>query len=273
VDKIEYFNQDNKTEYFYPLINDLIIKQLSIIFLVAIYNFLSQYLNYQIFNNSIQNLPIIIQFLLALFILDFAIYCKHRFVHKYIWSFHAVHHSAQKISWITGLKFHPLDSFVMGCIDFIILYFLGFSGEVFLYAMVIKSYYNIFCHTNMCLDFPKPFKYIFGSPNFHRWHHATDPEAYNKNFSVIFSCIDYVMGTYYLPDNKLPLKYGSCIKALDDIDNKTIWSELWYPIGRQLKKLKKFINKNHTIKKHSPLDNSNVFHKIDEDENITQDGL
>ncbi len=88
---------------------------------------------------------------------------------------------------------------------------------------------NYFVHSNIVLDYPKPWKYIFVSPNMHRWHHALEPEAHNKNYCVVFAFVDYLLGTYYVPDNALPKGYGSNRAELDDIERKTILSELTIP--------------------------------------------
>ena len=46
---------------------------------------------------------------------------------------------------------------------------------------------------------------------------------------MIFAFIDYLLGTYYVPDNALPKAYGSGHVEMDDIANKNILKELWLP--------------------------------------------
>lgn len=249
VDKVSLFNTDSKCELFYPFIHMFLSGIFSYLIFKIIDFSLKPIFSPNFFKEPIQQLPFAIQVFVALFTLDICLYVRHRFTHTFLWSFHGVHHSAHKISWLTYLRVHPVDSLVMTLIQSSILYFIGFTAEVMAVAGSINGYWNIFVHSNIHLDFPKPFKYIFGSPNFHRWHHATDTEAHNTNYCIMFSCIDYVMGTYYCPDNRLPDKYGSSIKTLDDYQNTNIIKELLYPFVIEINKIKKrFKNKKNTAK-------------------------
>ncbi len=222
-------NKEFKCEAFYPLISSLITQPLVLFFIYAIMAFGVDDLPYQMFHDYIADVPIVLQVLLGLLVIDISVWIRHGFVHKYLWSFHAVHHSAEEISWMTTTRLHPLDQFVMSVMDFVVLYVIGFSAEGMTLALLIKNWNNMFVHSNIVLDYPKPWKYIFVSPNMHRWHHAKEKEAHDKNFCVVFAFVDYIMGTYYVPDNALPKAYGSDIPELDDVARKTILTELWQP--------------------------------------------
>lgn len=222
-------NREFKCEAFYPLISIGITGPLVFYGLTAFLSVGRDHLPFQIFADYVAGLPLLVQIFFGLLVVDIAVWIRHGFVHKYFWSFHAVHHSAEEVSWLTTRRLHPLDNFVMNLMNFAVLYVIGFSAEGMALAMVIKNVNNHFVHSNIVLDYPKPWKYIFVSPNMHRWHHALEPEAHDKNFCVVFAFIDYVLGTYYVPDNALPKGYGSNQTDLDDIGRKTILSELWIP--------------------------------------------
>jgi sterol desaturase/sphingolipid hydroxylase (fatty acid hydroxylase superfamily) len=222
-------NKEFKCEVFYPPILTLIAEPLVFYSIIAFLSVGRDHLPYQIFADYVVSLPLLVQIPFGLLVLDISVWIRHGFAHKYFWSFHAVHHSAEEVSWITAHRLHPLDYFVMGLINFAVLYVIGFSAEGMAAAMMIKNWNNYFVHSNIVLDYPKPWKYIFVSPNMHRWHLALEPEAHDKNFCVVFAFIDYVLGTYYVPDNALPKGYGSNQTELDDIERKTILSELWIP--------------------------------------------
>lgn len=224
------FNKEFKCEAFYPLIGIFIARPMTIVLIMALGKMgAGDHLPYQIFAHHITGLPLVIQVLLGLLVIDISLWIRHGFVHKFLWSFHAVHHSAKELSWLTTRRLHPLDSAVMGLIDFVILYLIGFSAEGMAIAMILKDWNNMFIHSNIVLDYPKPLKYIIVSPNMHRWHHATELEARDKNFCVFFAFVDYIMGTYYVPDNALPKNYGSDIPELDNIERKNVLTELLVP--------------------------------------------
>lgn len=54
----------------------------------------------------------------------------------------------------------------------------------------------------------KPLRRIFTTPQIHHWHHSSEQAVFDRNFAVSFSCIDYVMGTYYCPEDRWPEQYG-----------------------------------------------------------------
>ncbi len=224
-----FLNKEFKCEVFYPFIGILISQPLFVHLAIGLINAITGRLPYQIFAQQISSLPVIVQVFLALLVIDISLWIRHGFVHKFLWSFHAVHHSAAEIGWMTTHRLHPLDQMVMGLIDMIVLYVIGFDADGMAIAMVIKNLNNLFIHSNIVLDYPKPWKYIFVSPNMHRWHHATEKEAHDKNFCVVFAFVDYIMGTYYVPDNALPKAYGSADRDMDDIERKTILTELLLP--------------------------------------------
>jgi sterol desaturase/sphingolipid hydroxylase (fatty acid hydroxylase superfamily) len=223
------FNKEFKCEVFYPVIAILISQPITVYLGFSLIAMSAGGLPFQIFSAQIGSLPIVLQVLLGLLIIDISLWIRHGFVHKFLWSFHAVHHSAKELTFLTTRRLHPLDQIVMGLIDFAILYVIGFSAEGMVIALIIKDLNNLFVHSNIVLDYPKPLKYILVSPNMHRWHHATELEARDKNFCVVFAFVDYVMGTYYVPDNALPKVYGCDNPDLDDIERKNILTELWLP--------------------------------------------
>lgn len=231
-------NREARCEWFYPVISAVLSQPLYILIIFYAHAYFSQKVPYQVLDQGIESLPIVVQVLLALLVIDISLWIRHSFVHKYCWPFHAVHHSARELSWLTTKRLHPIDSLVMGVMDFVVLYFIGFSALGMAIALTIKNLNNMFVHSNIVLDYPKPWKYIFVSPNMHRWHHAVEKEAHDKNYCVVFAFVDYIMGTYYVPDNALPKAYGCGIPELDDVEHKSILQELWVPFkvtGQSLK--------------------------------------
>ena len=228
----KYLQSDNKVEIFYPLVEQLITNPLSL-FVTAYFTVtqLDGILPHQIFSTQIAGLPYWAQVLVGLFVIDFALYVRHRFVHHFCWPYHAIHHSAKHLTWVTKLRLHPIDSIVMGIINSIVLYVIGFDLETIITAQYFMNAWNFFVHTNIRLEFPSVLHYIIGSPHVHRWHHATEKEAINKNFTIMFCFIDVLFGTFYAPRGKLPESLG----IFDDgrVEMKdNIFSHLIYPFQR-----------------------------------------
>lgn len=193
---------------------------------------LQPHLPNQPFAATIEQWPFAVQVLVGLVALDFSLYIRHRFVHHFFWSFHTIHHSTREITWITWLKLHPLDAMVMGIINVSVLYILGFGGEAIAVSGLIMFHFNRFCHSNIALDYGFPLRYIFVSPNMHRWHHAADdPKAFNTNFCIVFAWIDLLFGTFYVPKDRLPEHYGVWNEDGEHVVGTGFWEMLTYPFA------------------------------------------
>jgi sterol desaturase/sphingolipid hydroxylase (fatty acid hydroxylase superfamily) len=53
-----------------------------------------------------------------------------------------------------------------------------------------------------------PLRYVFASPAFHRWHHTSEEEGLDKNFAGLFPFIDVIFGTFYMPVERQPQRFG-----------------------------------------------------------------
>ncbi|MBI3208471.1 MAG: sterol desaturase family protein [Candidatus Solibacter usitatus] len=154
------------------------------------------------------SLPFAIQFILILVVSDFTQYWVHRLFHVIpaLWRFHAIHHSADVMDWLAGSRLHLVDAVVTRAISYVPIYVLGFSeSAMFTYVawVVIQA---TFIHANVRWEFPwlRP---LLATPAFHHWHHSAAPEAVDKNFAVHLPALDWIFGSYYLPE-RWPDSYG-----------------------------------------------------------------
>jgi len=148
-----------------------------------------------------------IQTIEILMIADFIDYWTHRTFHfSRFWKIHAIHHTAEDMSWLSASRLHPLNDLTTRSFQIIPIVLLGFSGSTILTILPLVSFYVMFLHSNIRWDFG-PFRWILVSPAYHRWHHTSDEEGLDKNFAGIFPIWDLIFGTAYFP-KKLPTKYG-----------------------------------------------------------------
>jgi len=150
----------------------------------------------------------LVQLAAAVFVGDLVGYWRHRVMHtKYLWPFHAIHHSPQQMDWLSNERFHPVNSFVTGLLAVTGLVLCGFSPEVISAQMVARRSYSMFIHVNVPISYG-PLNYILISPLMHRWHHSNDPRVIDKNLAVFFSFLDLVFGTYCVPKGEFPTSLG-----------------------------------------------------------------
>lgn len=137
--------------------------------------------------------------LLTVFIGDLIGYWRHRLEHsRVLWPSHAVHHSDTELTWFSLERFHPINRLTTIIIDSAFLTVAGLPIYAVLLNSLIRHYYGYFIHANLPWTYGVLGK-IFVSPAMHRWHHSKNKIAYNKNFATVFSCIDLLFGTYYVP--------------------------------------------------------------------------
>jgi sterol desaturase/sphingolipid hydroxylase (fatty acid hydroxylase superfamily) len=152
--------------------------------------------------NMIQEQSLLAQIFLAILIVDFAGYWRHRFMHnKLFWPFHTIHHSSKEIDWLSTERFHPVNHFITATLNLIILMALFSNPIASATAMSLRRKYGLFIHSNVSFSYGL-LDFIIVSPLFHRWHHSDSTMAFNKNYSTFFSFFDLIFGTYYLPENK-----------------------------------------------------------------------
>jgi sterol desaturase/sphingolipid hydroxylase (fatty acid hydroxylase superfamily) len=157
----------------------------------------------------VQSLPNIIELLLIILVADMMQYWTHRAMHEvpYLWRYHAVHHSVKTMDWLAGSRLHFFEPILTRTAVLIPVYILGFSKEVMDWYIVIVGFQAVFNHANVSTPLG-PLKYIFVTPNFHHWHHASDDEALDKNYAAHYSFLDYLFGTAVKSDKVWPTSYG-----------------------------------------------------------------
>jgi len=136
-------------------------------------------------------------------------YAGHRIAHEVplLWRFHRVHHSIREMDWLAANHLHPLDETFIRSVAVLPLYALGF-GRVTLGAfIVVITLQAIFIHANVRLDFGW-LRWVIATPQYHHWHHAREPQAYNSNYAGEFPALDALFGTLYLPPGRWPAQYG-----------------------------------------------------------------
>lgn len=232
----KFFKKDFRKEFGLAVFNALLaIPLLTFVLSISIVALLKNFVPYQALDEVLNAWPLVLQILLALLIIDFSTYWRHRFTHNYMWPYHSIHHSAEEITWLTSLRLHPVDLAAALLFDTVLLYFVGFSGQGIAAATVIGQVYNYFTHVNLNVKFGKPLCYVLASPHYHRWHHATDKAAYDKNFCGMFSFLDVIFGTYYEPDT-LPPAYGLSPRDQKEVP-PGLFAHIVLPVKKDLKKI------------------------------------
>ena len=162
--------------------------------------------------------------LVSFLLLDFTRYWLHFAHHRvsWLWTFHRVHHSAEKLDSTTGLRMHIVDFIQLAMIPItmfsVIIDTTKFESWVIPVALGLGIFFDAFVHANMRFNAKHPFWRFWGSvlntPHFHVWHHNRDgPELYG-NYGNVLVIWDRLFGTVITKDHVPPLLGISADQAL-----------------------------------------------------------
>ncbi|AMY12275.1 Fatty acid hydroxylase superfamily protein [Luteitalea pratensis] len=144
-------------------------------------------------------LPAVVTLVGVVFVGDLISWARHRIEHtRLLWPTHAIHHSDAHMTWMTIMRFHPLNRVTTLIVDLGVLAVCGFPEWALIANFVVRHYYGEFIHADLPWMYG-PLRYVFVSPVMHRWHHARDVVGAGSNFATVFAFLDYAFGTYHVP--------------------------------------------------------------------------
>lgn len=210
----------------YVLFNGLIIKAGVVVMAAGAFS-VAAILVPQSITQAVSGQPVWLQVAEIILITDIGVYWTHRAFHKIpaLWKFHAIHHGIEELDWLGAFHSHPVDAIVTKTISLTPILLLGFSEASIAVFSTIYFGHTLLVHANLRIPFG-PLKWLVASPEFHRWHHANQREAYDKNFAGQLPFLDVMFGTYNATGSKLPEKYG-----VDDPIPSTYFGQLGYPLS------------------------------------------
>ena len=117
--------------------------------------------------------PIVIEFILSILILDFAIWVQHLVTHKipFLWRVHQVHHSDPEFDVSTAIRFHPIEIVLSMLFKVGLVYLLGPSALAVLVFEILLNASAMFNHANIKIP-PKLEKFLrlfIVTPDMHRY--------------------------------------------------------------------------------------------------------
>ena len=177
------------------------------------------------------------KFLLLFVAYDFVGYVAHRIMHanSFTWRFHAFHHSARSFNILTVHRVHPVDSAVIKFFQTLVVLLLGASVvEIFWFSFTVLLLGTI-KHSNLIVNYPKPFNFLIQSPAQHWVHHSENSDHYDTNFGEILQIWDVIFGTHLdLPKEELRSLTIGTPDTVSFHDN--LWELLIWPYHAAIKK-------------------------------------
>lgn len=146
------------------------------------------------------DLPAWAELLIAIAVLDLAIYFQHVLFHAVpvLWRLHRVHHADPDFDVTTGTRFHPLEILLSVGIKCIVVGALGAPAVAVLVFEVLLNATAMFNHANARVPagVERYLRWWVVTPDMHRVHHSIIRSETDSNFGFNLPCWDRLFGTY-----------------------------------------------------------------------------
>jgi sterol desaturase/sphingolipid hydroxylase (fatty acid hydroxylase superfamily) len=141
-----------------------------------------------------------VKVIVALLVLDFAIWFQHLVSHKVpiFWRLHQVHHADRDIDVTTAVRFHPVEIALSMLWKIVVVVPLGASPfAVFLFEVILNACAT-FNHANIALPtwLDRFVRIFIVTPDMHRVHHSVLRTEHNRNYGFNLSLWDRLFRTY-----------------------------------------------------------------------------
>lgn len=138
-----------------------------------------------------------IQVMLFVLLQDFFRYWYHRGLHEipFLWRFHSVHHSVERLYWLNGIRAHPVEIFGQALFYAFPLALLQPGADVVMVVVFMQLSIGIFQHANIGIKLGI-WEYIFSVGDNHRYHHYPNAIG-DSNYGGEFIVWDILFGTFY----------------------------------------------------------------------------
>lgn len=144
--------------------------------------------------------PLWLEFLLAVLILDFAIWLQHLITHKVplLWRLHRVHHADVDLDVTTAIRFHPVEIGLSMLLKIGLVYLIGPAAWAVIVFEVLLNGTAMFNHANLRLPLwlDRVLRYLLVTPDMHRVHHSVHRAEHDSNYGFSLSIWDRMFGTY-----------------------------------------------------------------------------
>ena len=174
--------------------------------------------------------PVSVQIVLAAFLAEGVSYWQHRLVHRvpWLWPFHALHHSGERLNLIRAGRFHFVDIGPAAFMALVPLVVLGAPDTLVTWVASLSGALGVIEHANIRMRTPAWAGWLICTPALHRHHHSRAVAESNRNFGTLVMLFDLLFGTYEAPRPEGPKAVG----IADDPVPRGFWNQVFAPFRR-----------------------------------------
>lgn len=174
------------------------------------------------------NLPALFEILIAILVLDFAIWLQHLITHKVpvLWRLHRVHHADTDIDVTTAIRFHPVEIALSMLLKIGLVYLLGPSAVAVVLFEVLLNGTAMFNHANLRLPLwlDRGLRLVLVTPDMHRMHHSVHRAEHDSNYGFALSIWDRIFGTYIAEPEHGHEEMQIGLQWQDERPRRLLWS-------------------------------------------------
>ncbi|MFA6218264.1 MAG: sterol desaturase family protein [Erythrobacter sp.] len=205
VDALRRCRAEATTNVLLTAFNTLLVGPIFVVPAIVLSDTVGQY---GLFPDLWSGLPEVLVLALAIVLVDFVAYWRHRIEHMQgIWRFHATHHSDTAMHFLSVQRKHPVGKIISMLFDTLLVVALGFPLWSIVGAGILRSWWGYFVHADVNWTLG-----IFGevliSPAAHRLHHIRDEALMGTNYGNTITLWDKLFGTYCDPRPYLGCETG-----------------------------------------------------------------
>ncbi|MEN7538430.1 sterol desaturase family protein [Aurantiacibacter flavus] len=176
----------------------------------------------------ILTLPLVVQALMVVFLIEFGQYWMHRWMHNWLplWLTHAPHHHVTQLNAMKGAVGNPIELFL---ISLSVIALFDFDIVAIFCGLSMMTVISTFAHANVRSDPPLAYGFLFTTIRNHSLHHtALSYEDTRCNYGNSVIVFDRIFGTYR--DGE------SAIVGQDDRRRLSIYEQFMFPFQPLLDK-------------------------------------
>lgn len=138
--------------------------------------------------------------LLALVLLDLAVYWQHRWMHAvpWLWRLHRLHHRDVAMDVTTGVRFHPAEILFSGLYKALLVVLLGVGPLAAVLFEIWLGAASLWEHANLRLPpaLDRRLRRVIVTPAMHVVHHGCESADTDSNYGFSTSLWDRLFGSY-----------------------------------------------------------------------------
>ena len=184
------------------------------------------------------DVPVWLQWTLALVLLDCWQYWWHRLNHRVplLWRFHAVHHSDAELDVTSGVRFHTIEIMLSMVARLAVLPLIGLTVPQLLVYEALSLLIVLFHHSNVrvpngvdvCL------RWLIVTPWIHWVHHSQEKSETDSNYSSFLSVWDRLFGSFRWREDPWEIKLG--LRGWEEREWRGLWGSLGAPFLKSRKR-------------------------------------